>query len=302
MAPMFLVTNTKMVIAAYKADIIGCIPALNYRTIDKFTKALGEMKEQTNSTFGINLIVNKSNIYFKDQLKAIIKNPPSFVITSLGSPKEVIDKCKPLGIKVFCDVVNIEQAKKVEALGADAIIAVNSGAGGHLGSMPASILIPMLEKNCSLPIISAGGVGTYDGFKSILDLGAIGVSIGSPFIATIESDISDEYKNAVVNYGAEDIITTKKISGTPCTVIKTPYVEKLGEDENFIEKWLNKNKTLKKYLKMLVYKRGMNWLEKAAFSASYKTIWCAGPSIEFVNKILSINDLVKRLTNSQTDD
>jgi nitronate monooxygenase len=296
MAPMFLVTNTKMVIAAYNAGIIGCIPALNFRTLPEFEKALKEMHEATSGKFGINLIVSQSNIYFKGQLELVLKYPPSFIITSLGSPKEVIDKCKPLGIKVFCDVINTEHAQKVEKLGGDALIAVNSAAGGHLGHLSPSVLIPMLRESTNLPVISAGGVGNFAGYESMMKLGAIGVSVGSPFIATVESDVNEAYKNACVDHGAEDIIVTKKISGTPCTVIKTPYMEKLGTDETIIEKILNKNKTIKKYLKMLIYKRGMSWLDKAAFGASYKSIWCAGPSIEFVKKISTVAEVVKQIT------
>jgi nitronate monooxygenase len=203
--------------------------------------------------------------------------------------------------KIFCDVTNLEYAKKVEKLGADAIIAVNSAAGGHAGPLPPSILIPLLKDNCSIPIISAGGVGTGDGLLSVLSMGAVGVSVGSPFIATKESPVSKEYKQACVKYKAQDIVLSSKISGTPCTVIKTPYVEKIGTQQNFIETFLNKNKTLKNYLRMLTYYKGMKLLEKAAFKATYENVWCAGPSIEFVNKIDTIDNIVQRIiTEYQT--
>lgn len=295
MAPMFLVSNVEMMIAASRAKIMGCTPALNYRTPELFEKALEEMKEKCEGPVGINLIVNKSNVHMQKQLDICIDKKPDFIITSLGSPKTVIEKCYKAGIKVLCDVVDVEYAKKVEALGADGVIAVNSGAGGHAGNMPASLLIPMLQKSTKLPIISAGGVATGQGLLSILSLGAQGISMGSPFIATHESGVSEEYKDAIVQYGAKDIVMTSKISGTPCTVIKTPYVEKVGVDQNFIESFLNKNKTVKKYAKMLTYYKGMKLLEKAAFSATYKSIWCAGPSIEFISQRESVQDIITRL-------
>jgi len=295
MAPMFLVSNIEMTIAAAEAGITGCIPALNWRTPEEFEKGLKELKEKCPGAFGINLIVNKSNVHLEKQIALCEKHLPDFIITSLGSPADVIKRCGSKGVKIICDVVDVEMAKKCEKLGADAIIAVNSGAGGHAGPTPASILVPTLRKHCTLPVISAGGVGTGEGLLSVLALGSEGVSMGSPFIATTEAGVTEDYKKAIVQYGAKDIALTSKLSGTPCTVIKTPYVEKIGLDQNPIEKVLNKNKKLKKYVKMLTFYKGMKLLEKAAMSATYKSVWCAGPSIEFVNAIEPTKVIVDRL-------
>ena len=297
MAPMFLVTNTKMMIDALNCDIAACIPALNYRTDEELRIAIKEMREKTNSTaLGINLIVNKSNIKLKKQLQSCLDLEVDFIITSLGSPKDVIEQCKPKGIKVFCDVVEDKYAKKVEELGADAVIAVNCNAGGHAGKLSPEEIIPLLNKHCSIPVISAGGVGTKDGINKIMNLGAAGLSIGSPFIACEEAHISEEYKQACVDYGKEDIVFTTKISGTPCTVINTPYVQQTGTTQNWLEQLMSKNKKIKKWVKMITYFKGMKSVEKAAFSSTYKTVWCAGPSIEHTKEILSTKEIIKRLT------
>jgi len=295
MAPMFLVSNDEMLIAAANAGITGCIPALNYRTPEDFEAGLKNLKENCPGAFGVNLIVNKSNIHLAKQIELLTKYVPDYIITSLGSPREVIEKVGKLGSKIMCDVVDVDYALKVEELGADALIAVNSGAGGHAGKIPSSILIPMLREKSKLPVIAAGGVGTGDSLLSMLALGAEGASIGSPFIATHEGGVNNEYKQACIDFGAADIAMTSKISGSPCTVIKTPYVEKIGLDQNFIESFLNSNKQVKKYAKMLTAYKGMKLLEKAAFSATYKSVWCAGPSIEFSHKIESVDQVVKRL-------
>lgn len=297
MAPMFLVSNKEMLMAAAKIGITGCAPALNWRTPEDFEAAMKELKENCPGAFGINLIVNKSNVHLQRQLEICQQYPPDYVITSLGSPQKTIEMLQPKGVKVICDVVDVEYAKKVEGLGADAIIAVNSGAGGHAGPIAASILVPMLQKECNIPVISAGGVGTGAGLLSVLALGAEGVSVGSPFIACHESGVNEDYKKAIVDYGAKDIVMTTKISGTPCTVIKTPYVEKIGTEQNFVESFLNSNKQFKKYAKMLTYYKGTKLLEKAAFAATYKSVWCAGPSIEFVNKKESVEEIVTRIMN-----
>lgn len=294
-APMFLVSNTKMIVAATESGCTGAIPALNFRTPDELREAIRLIKSQTEKPFGINLIVNKSNIYYKKQLEIICQEKVAFVITSLGSPEETIRECHKAGVKVFCDVTDLKFAKKVEHLGCDAIIAVNKEAGGHAGNISYKELLPLLIENCSIPVISAGGVENGHDIRKMMDLGAAGVSMGSLFIATEESDVTKEYKQACIDYGAKDIIMTTKLSGTPCTVINTSYVQTIGTDQNWLEKLLNRNKKLKKWVKAFVFSRGMKKLEKSAFGATYKTVWCAGPSIESVKSIRSIEAIISDL-------
>ncbi|WP_372756550.1 NAD(P)H-dependent flavin oxidoreductase [Mariniflexile sp.] len=297
-APMFLVSNTAMVIEAMKSGIAGCIPALNYRSLEDLKIAMQELKEAKveGGSYGFNLIVNKSNIKYKDQLRVLCEEGCDFIITSLGSPEETINQAHKAGIKVFCDVVDLKFAKKVESLGADAIIAVNNKAGGHRGHLPPETLIKELAANCSIPIISAGGVGCKADIDEMLSYGASGVSVGSPFIASIEANVTQEYKQACVDYGAKDIVMTERISGTPCTVINTPYVQKIGTKQTWLESVLNKNKRLKKWVKMVRFMIGMNATKKAATQATYKTVWVAGPSIEYTSDILSTKDIIKNLT------
>jgi nitronate monooxygenase len=301
MAPMFLVSDIAMVEAACKNGITGAIPALNYRTEPLLREAIREIKSKGVGPFGINLIVNRSNLRFPEQLKVCCEEGVDYIITSLGSPETTIKEAHKVGIKVFCDVTDLKFAKKVESLGADAIIAVNKEAGGHAGRIPFNELIPLLKNAVKIPVISAGGVGDYSSLKRILDLGADGVSIGTVFIATNESPVLQEYKEAVVNYGSDDIVMTTKLSGTPCTVINTPYVQSIGTDQNIVERILNKNKRLKKWMKMVTFIRGMKQLRKAAFSATYKTVWCAGPTVSFVNKIKSIEEVIQQLVSESYD-
>ncbi|MFV0571833.1 MAG: NAD(P)H-dependent flavin oxidoreductase [Xanthomarina gelatinilytica] len=296
-APMFLVSNTTMVIEAMKAGIAGCIPALNYRTLEELRAAIKELKaaKVENGSFGFNLIVNKSNIKYKEQLRVLCEEGCDFIITSLGSPEETINSAHAVGIKVFCDVTDLKFAKKVEALGADAAIAVNNEAGGHRGNHSPKELLTLLTKNLSIPVISAGGVGCKADMDQMIGYGAAGVSVGSPFIASEEANVTNEYKQACVDYGAKDIVMTQRISGTPCTVINTPYVQKIGTKESWLESVLNKNKKLKKWVKMIRFSIGMNATTKAATQATYKTVWVAGPSIEHTKAILPTRDIIKKL-------
>ncbi len=298
-APMFLVSNVAMVKAAMQGGIAGCIPALNYRTLDELRVALRELKaaKPKGGSFGFNLIVNKSNVKYKGQLEVICEEGCDFIITSLGSPEETINQAHKVGVKVFCDVTDLKFAKKVEGLGADAIIAVNNEAGGHRGNLSPKELIETLTANCEIPVISAGGVGCKADIDEMLSYGAAGVSVGSPFIASEEANVTDEYKQACVDYGAEDIVMTERISGTPCTVINTPYVQKIGTKSTWIENLLNKNRKLKKWVKMIRFSIGMNATKNAATKATYKTVWVAGPSIEHTDAILPVKDIIKKLVN-----
>ena len=295
LAPMFLVSNTKMVIEATKAGITGAIPALNYRTDREFRTALQELKEKASGPVGINLIANKSNVRLKEQLKSCLDFEVDYIITSLGKPDKIIHDCHEKGIKVFCDVVDEVYGAKVSELEPDGLIAVNREAGGHAGPLESKELISRLKQVSDLPIISAGGVGTGEQFAAKMAEGACGISVGSPFIATVESPVSDAYKEACINYTSNDIVMTTKLSGSPCTVINTPYVQGIGTKQNALESFLNKNRRFKKFAKMITFYKGMKSIRKAAFSATYKTVWCAGPSIEHVHEVLPVKDVISKL-------
>jgi len=296
MAPMFLVSNVAMLKSGMEQGIAACVPALNYRTIPELETAIKELKaaKVPGGSFGINLIVNKSNKKYPVQLAAACDLGVDFIITSLGSPRKVIEAAKPKGIKVFCDVTDLAYSKKVEAMGCDALVAVNNQAGGHRGEMTPEALIRELDENCAIPVISAGGVSNKADLDRMMSYGAVGASIGSPFIASEEAPVSQEYKQACVDFGAKDIVMTQKISGTPCTVINTPYVQKIGTKQTWIEKILNKSKRLKKWVKMIRFAKGMNDTRKAAQGATYKTVWVAGPTIEETKAIEPVATIIKR--------
>lgn len=294
-APMFLVSNLEMVIAATQAGATAAIPALNFRTGAELRLAVQKLKASARGPFGINLIVNRSNLKYPEQLKICCEEGVNFIITSLGSPEETIREAHRSRIKVFCDVTDVEYAKKVEDLGADAVIAVNNRAGGHAGKYTAEELVTTLKKACHIPVISAGGVGNGDEMRRVASFGADGFSIGTIFIASDEAGVSDEYKGACIEYGAKDIVMTSKLSGTPCTVINTPYVSEVGTEQTWLERALNKNRRFKRLFKALTFYKGIKSLEKAAFSATYQTVWCAGPSIEHVKEIRPVEKIIEAL-------
>ncbi len=297
MAPMFLVSNLAMIREGVKAGIMATFPTLNYRKDGELEHILDEIsKVEGDGNYGVNLIVQLSNPLYKKHLEICIAKKVPFYITSLGNPKEVIEKAHAYGAKVFCDVTNIEHAKKVKDLGADGFIAVGAGAGGHAGPIALHVLIEnLVEIFPDMPVVAAGGISTGKALKSMMVLGAVGASIGTRFIATTEAEVSDEYKNAICDYGMNDIVLTEKISGTASSVINTPYAQKIGTTQSFWEKLLTKNRTIRKYFKMLIQIRGMKKLENAIKPGSYKTLWIAGQSVGMIKNILSIKQIVENL-------
>jgi nitronate monooxygenase len=298
MAPMFLVSNEAMMKSGVNAGIMATFPSLNYRKdgeLDALLKTLNNYKKtaQPKGNYGVNLIVQQSNPLYKKHLAVCIENKVPFFITSLGNPKEVIEQAHAYGGKVYCDVTNLTHAEKCASLNCDGFIAVGQGAGGHAGPNPLHILIPALAKKFpTIPVVAAGGIASGDAMLSLLASGAQAFSIGTRFIASTEAQVSQEYKDAIVNSKMDNIVMTTKISGTPCSIIDTPYAQKIGYQQSWFEKMLNENKTVKKYFKMLTQIRGMKKLEESVKPGNYKTLWCAGKSVEMINDIKSCEEIV----------
>jgi nitronate monooxygenase len=306
MAPMFLVSNEEMMKSAMRFGVLGTFPTLNYRKENELQDLIANLhkfKKENNAqgTFGVNLIVQKTNPLYEKHLKICVEGKVPFYITSLGNPKEVIDKAHSYGGKVFCDVTNMEHAKKCASLGCDGFIAVCQGAGGHAGPYPFSILIPALRKAFpTIPVIAAGGIANGAGILSALAAGAEGVSMGTRFIATHEAGVSNEYKQSIVDSGMENIVLTDRLSGTPCAIINTPYAQKIGTKQNAFEKWMSNNSTTRKYFKMLIQVQGMKKLEEAIKPGNYNNLWSAGQSVELIDDILSCEEVLSRLEKEIT--
>jgi nitronate monooxygenase len=294
-APMFLVSNVDMVTAVSNAGGIGTFPALNYRPIEAYKNALIEMKSKTKNPIGVNVIVNKSNTRATDDIKYALDAGVELFITSLGSPKDVIREAHKNGAKVICDVVNLEHALKVQDLGADGVIAVGAGAGGHAGPLSPIVLVSWLQKKLSIPVVAAGGIADGNTMASMLTLGASAVSVGTRFIACKEAQIDPAYKNAVVNASPEDIVMTTRLSGTPAAVIRTPYIDKMGLDLPWYLKVLKDQKMTKKYIVPLIHFLGSKSLEQAATGPTWKTVWSAGQSVGLIEDILSCEEIIEKL-------
>lgn len=294
-APMFLVSNEVLVAEASNAGGLGAAPSLNWRTTELFDAGLAKIRELTDKPYAINLIVNKSNLRLEADLAVIVKHKVPMVITSLGNPQAVIEAVHAYGGKVFCDVVDLKYALKVQEQGADGVIAVSAGAGGHAGPVSPLVLLPYLREKLSIPIVAAGGIATGRQVLAALALGADAVQIGTRFIATAEATATDEYKQAILNSEPADIVMTSRISGTPAAVINTPYIKKVGLDLSATEKFLRKYPLTERLVKLLRYTMGTKALETAATKTTWKTVWSAGQGVGLIHDIKPAKDVMQTL-------
>ncbi len=299
MAPMFLVSNIEMMKAGMRAGIMATFPTLNYRKDAELEAVLDELNAYQvgkPGNFGVNLIVQKTNPYYEKHLEICVKKKVPFYITSLGNPKKVIEVAHTYGAKVFCDVTNLEHAKKCFDHGCDGFVAVGQGAGGHAGPNPLQVLVPALKEHFpGKPVLAAGGIATGAGLLSVQVLGADAAYIGTRFIASKEAGVNKEYKDAIVKSGMDDIVMTTKLSGTPCSIINTPAAQDMGLKQNWFERLLSNNPQTKKWFKMLVQVRGMKKLEESVLPNNYKRLWTAGKSSELIHDILSCEEIVQRI-------
>ncbi|AXR64932.1 nitronate monooxygenase [Leptospira mayottensis 200901122] len=228
-APMFLVSYPDLVVAVSEAGGIGCFPSLNYRSPEQLKDGLQEIRSRTKKPIGVNLILHKShNPNWSKQLEVILDAKVELLITSLGSPRTVVNEAKSIGSKVFCDVTTLKHANIVAKAGADALIAVAQGAGGHAGNISPFSLYPYLKKETGLPLIAAGAISSGAQMLAAFALNADAVYVGTRLIATPEAMASEDYKRMLIESGPEEIVYTEKISGIPANWLKKS-VEKAGD-------------------------------------------------------------------------
>jgi nitronate monooxygenase len=291
-APMFLVSSVKMVVSASEAGGVGTFPALNYRPIERYRQTIKEIKSLTAKPFGINIIVQKSNKYQYKQIEHALEEKVPLIITSLGNPKEVIRLSHEVGTRVYCDVVGFEQAKKVADLGADGLIAVGFGAGGHAGDISPLALIPNLARMVKLPIIAAGSIVDGAGMAAAFALGASAVYMGTRFIASKEAEIAEEYKKAITRAVSEDIVNTDRVDGFPGNFIRTKELEAVGLEKGLIEEILTKNKKIKRFISLSRAARSL--FGDMDSKVSYKTVYSAGHGVGLIDTVLSIQEIMEK--------
>lgn len=298
---MYPCSNPELVAAASEAGGIGIVQpiSLTYVYGHEYRKGLQRIRELTDKPIGVNMLVEGSNATYRKRLNQwmdiSLEEGVRFFVTALGNPKWVVDKAAQVGGVVFHDVTNAKHAKKALDNGVDGFICVNNRAGGHAGELsPADVFneIAPLGK----PTICAGGVAGRAGFVEALDLGYLGVQMGTRFIASQEAAAHADYKNAIIEARATDIVLSEKISGVPVSVINTPYVASMGLKAGWLARKLLQGRRTKHWMRTFYAVMSAMKLKKSNLKGSgYKQFYQAGKSVETIDGLLSVADIYEEL-------
>ncbi len=239
-APLFLISNPDLVIAECKAGIIGSFPSLNARPIEMLDQWLVRIKEELDrynqanpdqpaAPYALNQIVHRSNERLWEDLEISVKHKVPIIITSLGARAELNDAIHSYGGIVLHDVINNRFARKAIEKGADGLIAVAAGAGGHAGTISPFALVQEIREWFDGPLLLAGSIATGSAVLAAQAMGADLAYVGSPFIATEEANAADAYKQMIVDCQADDIVYSNLFTGVHGNYLK-PSIAAQGLD------------------------------------------------------------------------
>lgn len=300
---MYPCSNPELVAAVSEAGGVGIVQPLSLTYVYKydFREGLRYIRTLTQKPIGLNLLVEKSSKKYlkksEEWLEIALEEGVGFYITALGNPKWVVDQVKSKGGVVYHDVTSKKWALKAAKAGVDGFIAVNNAAGGHAGDTAAPTLLDEL-KELGKPVVCAGGISTYQQVQGSLDLGYAGVQLGTRFIASKECQAHEDYKAAICGAKASDIVLTTKISGVPVSVIKTPYIESVGTQAGWFAKRMLKHPKGKHWMRMFYMLKSLWQLKKSNLQGSrYKDYWQAGKSVAGIDQVLSVKQIIKKLTS-----
>lgn len=290
-SPLFIISNPKMVIAQCKAGIVGSFPALNARPQSQLDEWLDEISSELDSynkanpdapaaPFAVNQIVHRSNDRLEADLASCEKYKVPLVITSLGAREELNQAVHSWGGETMHDIINIKFAHKALEKGADGLIPVCAGAGGHAGTLSPFGLVSEIREFFDGPIALSGSISTGAGVLGAQAMGADYAYIGSAFIATEEARASDAYKQSIVDSTAEDIIYSNLFTG-----VHGNYLRKSIEDAG-----LDPNNLPESDPSAMDFGSGGNTDAKA-----WKDIWGSGQGVGAVKKVQSAGAYVSEL-------
>ncbi len=297
---MYPCSNPELVAAASAAGAIGIVQpmSLSYVHGHDFEDGLKYIHSLTNRPIGVNLILETSSKTYQERTRRWAEQSADagvkFFITALGNPAWVVKLAEQHGITVYHDVTSRKFAQKALDGGVDGFICVNNRAGGHAGKLSPEELLDDIGA-LGKPVVCAGGIGNVERFKSMLDMGYAGAQLGTRFIATEECSAHLDYKQAIINADADDIVLTEKISGVPVAIIKTPYIESIGTKAGPVARWLLKHRKGKHIMRSIYTLQSIYKLKKASVAGSgYKDYWQAGKSAGDIARIEPVADIVNR--------
>ncbi len=290
-APLFIISTPDLVIAQCKAGVVGSFPALNARPAEVLDQWLTRITEELDAhnqanpdnpaaPYAVNQIVHNSNDRLMHDVEMCVKHKVPVVITSLGARPEVFEAIHSYGGICLHDVINNRFAHKAIEKGADGLICVAAGAGGHAGTLSPMAFIQEVREWFDGPILLSGAISTGDGVLAAQAMGADLAYLGSAFIATEEANADLAYKQALVDYAASDIVYTNLFTGVHGNYLK-PSIEAAGMDPDDLPE--------SDPSKMNFGSGG------SSKSKAWKDIWGCGQGINAIKTISPVADLVARL-------
>ena len=305
---MYPCSNPELVAAASEGGGIAIVQPVSAtmvhgydepNTMEGLRLAISRIRTLTDKPIGFNALIEKGSERYLNRMSEWIdialEEGIRFFVTSLGKPDWVCERVHAKGGVVYHDVTNRFHAKKGIDCGVDGLICVNDRAGGHLGQMSMEEMYTDLS-DLGLPLICAGGVGSEKELKSAISLGYAGVQMGTRFIATDECTTPQDYKDAIVVSGEEDITTTTKLTGVPIAIIGDNNTKRSG---NWLVRRLLKSR-FKHKIRVLI--TGISFWRMRALARgkkkSSKDLWSAGKSVETIQSIESATTIMRRLGDS----
>lgn len=289
-APLFIISNPKLVIEQCKAGVVGSMPALNARPAELLDEWLAEITEtlaaynkanpdKPAAPFAINQIVHKSNERLEHDLQVCAKYKVPIIITSLGARTDVNDAVHAWGGVVLHDVINNTFARKAIEKGADGLIAVAAGAGGHAGRWSPFALIHEIRRWFDGPLALSGAIASGEAVLAAQAMGADLAYVGSAFIATPEARASDKYKQAIVESGAADIVYSNLFTGIHGNYLRSSIVAAGLDPDNLPAPGAD----------------AMNF-QSATGAKAWRDIWGSGQGVGAVDAVLPAGELVARMS------
>lgn len=294
-APLFIVSNPNLVIAQCKAGIVGSFPALNARPASQLDEWLHEITEalaehdrkhpdRPSAPFAVNQIVHRTNDRFEHDMEVCAKWKVPIVITSLGAREELNHAVHSWGGITLHDIIDDRFARKAIEKGADGLIAVACGAGGHAGRWSPFALVQEIRKWFDGPLILSGAIGTGGAVLAAEAIGADLAYIGSLFIATPEARATDEYKQAIVEGGAADIVNSALFTGIPGNYLRASIVAAGLDPENLPPPGADAMK-----------------FQSESGAKAWRDIWGSGQGIGIVEKVTPAGAIVDRLAREYSE-
>ena len=296
---MFPCSNPELVAAVSDAGGIGIVQPLSLTFVHgyDFQEGLALIRRLTARPIGMNVLIEQSSRAYMDRMRRFVdqalEGGVRFFVTSLGNPRWVVDRVREASGIVYHDVTERKWAEKGVAAGVHGLIAVNNRAGGHAGGRSAEQLLEDLS-GFGLPLVCAGGIGDATAFVAALRLGYAGVQLGTRFIATDECRAAPEYKAAIVRAEEKDIVLTERVTGVPLSVIRTPYVDRVGTRAGPLARWMLRHRRTKHFMRT-VYALRSAWALKRSLmdGGGSNDYWQAGKSVAGIDAVVPAGSIVR---------